>query len=345
MSQAKDNKNANIDDTPSAVPEMARSENDIPAEVLEKMNDVIGDIEETPGDEEKEQEDIDKDSEKEESEEQEELEEKEQDVEGREKSEGGDAEDSEEIDSRLVAAARDLGWSDDEIVQTAETNIKILEDLADLMDMVDVGKSQPIQTPVVEKEKQDEIGKIELNKEELTKLKEDFGEGATSVIKNLAGKLNTAIDTVNTLKGSVDNLSGADAQQQELINMQIANEVFDEASKEFPTLSTTDKLPRTPDGNFISTNRAFRQRSKIFDVAHAFASSGMNFKEAMREAMKWYKGENVKEVVEDKVVKDLNKRKRKFSPKPTRKHSKRTFKDKDSEAEHFMGELYDKLGN
>jgi len=259
----------------------------------------------------------------------------------------------EEINPRLIAAGKRRGWSDEKIVKTAESDESILEDLAELYDDID---ERPVKEPVPMAQvakaeekvvsKKDEISKAKVD-EALAKMSEQYGdEVVADVIRPMSEKQNMLIDELNLIKGQIgqfreDRRVGTVAQ-----NIKMANEIFDSESEAFPVLGKTEDMPLKPDGTYDTKSTAFRERSSVYDVAEMFVTAkGMSFRSAMTEALKWYSAGGAGKVAEDKIIKALNARKKKFSPRPTRRKGEvKTYATKDEEHADIIQQAKVKAG-
>jgi len=243
-------------------------------------------------------------------------------------------EEKEEIDPRLVAAGKRRGWSDDKIIKTAESDESILEDLAELYDDIDSrpAKTEPAKKAEEKVSRKDEISKTKVD-EALTKLSEQYGDDVVAdVIRPMAEKQDALVDELNTIKGQMGQFREDKEISAKAQNLKTANEVFDSESEAFPALGKTEDLPLKPDGTYDERSPAFKERARIYDTAEMFAARGMSFKSAMAEAFKWYAGDGAEKVAGDKIVKALNARKKKFSPRPTRRKGEvKTYATKDEQ--------------
>jgi hypothetical protein len=266
-------------------------------------------------------------------------------IEGEDVKPEAEVEEGEEIDPRLVRAARKRGYSDERIVELAETSPEILEDIAKLVESVEsTGNVIAPQPQVEQPQKQEEVAKELIDNEALKELREAFGDEAANIIAGLGNTITSLSSEVKALRGE----SEESTQQREYDHMvrkyNTANTHFDEASKEFPELGTSDKLARLPDGELDKRTSEFQTRAQIFRVAELFETQGMSFDAAMKEAMIHYKGKGGEKALKRKVVKDLNKAKKKFSPRPTNKHHQKKYASEEDKAHDTMQDIYTKLG-
>lgn len=257
------------------------------------------------------------------------------------------AEDSETepIPQEQINIARRLGWSDDYIVEVANSNPEILEDMVTLA-------GRQIQQPQVEtkvepapKEKQEVKGvdKVELDAEALKKMKDSYGdEVVDSVILPLMGGLNKTIDQLNTLRGQVSGVEETNQANQAEKNFNEANTVFDGLTQTFTIFGKTDELPRLADGKYDVSSPAVQVRGEVFKVAMAFQTSGMSWTDSLKNAVRWYQGEHAEKSLERKIVKGLIDRKKKFSPRPTSKKTTQKFESREDEGVQLVRKAYKK---
>ena len=249
---------------------------------------------------------------------------------------------TEPIPQDQINIARRRGWSDEKIVKIAEENPEILED------MVALAGQQTIQPQVetkvepapIEKQEAKGVDKVELDAEALKKMKDSYGdEVVDSVILPLMGGLNNTIDQLNSLRGTVSGVEQTNQATQAKKNFDEANTVFDGLTETFTVFGKTDELPRTANGSFDVNSSAVQARGEVFKVASAFAASGMSWTDSLKNSVRWYKGEHAEKSLERKIVKGLNSRKKKFSPRPTSKKTKQTFVSREEEGEALVRKI------
>jgi len=255
----------------------------------------------------------------------------------------GDTDDTEPIPQEQVNIARRLGWSDDYIVEVASNNPEILED------MVALAGRQTQQPQVQQKEEPapkktqevKEVGKVELDGEALKKMKDNYGdEVVDAVIKPLADGLNKTIDELNALRGNVSGVEQTNKQNQAIKDFEEANAVFDKLSETFEVFGKTETLPKLADGSFDMKSPAVKARADLFRVAHIFRSGGDSWQDSLKNAVRWYKGENAEKSLERKIVKKINSRRKKFSPRPTSKRTKQKVGSREEEGVKLVEDAY-----
>lgn len=229
----------------------------------------------------------------------------------------------EEIPDRLVSAGRRRGYSDDKIMKLAEDAPEVLEDLADLQEMVsDVGTEMPPPPTDQEKkeapEKPEDVEKIHIETELI-----EAGDDVKNVIKKLQDGYNSMVDQVNNLQGKQtehDKSLNSFTQQQTEDYVRRVDSFFDQAAKDFPELGDSKELS--------VENMEFRQ--KVHDDAFALTQNGRPFGEALEFVLNAHKGQKSEQEVKKSVAKDLNRRKKSFTARPShRKTAAKTTSPKD----------------
>ena len=230
----------------------------------------------------------------------------------------------EEIDPKLVSAARTLGWSDEKIEAVASQDISVLEDIARMRTILAEPEPEKKGEEDVTKS---EVSKVVLDKDALDSLATAYGADVVDkVIKPLADTLNATIDRLGRTEKSLDGITGRfseqderDKQQQNLARFNSANKFFDDQSKDYPELGLFEKMPKESNGKFKMSSPEFKARSQIYEKAEIFRNAGYNSDSALKEAMVWYKGLGGEAKIEQKLVTEINDRKKKFIARPTQK--------------------------
>jgi len=254
-------------------------------------------------------------------------------------------EETEPIPQEQVNIARRLGWSDDKIVEVAENNPEILEDMVTLAgrQTQQPQVEQKVVPVATQKQEVKGIDKVNLDEEALGKMKEAYGdEVVNSVVAPLVAGLNTTIDQLNTLRSQVDGVEQTNAANQAKKNFEEANAVFDDLTETFEVFGKTDELPRTADGSYDVNSPAVQVRGQLYEVAQAFHASGKTWSDSLKEAVRWYKGDHAEKALERKLIKDLNSRKKKFSPRPTNKKTVRAFRSREEEGVELVRKALEK---
>jgi hypothetical protein len=245
------------------------------------------------------------------------------------------------LDPRLEAAGKTLGWSDDKIRSVAETDMTILEDIATRLEESESHRQET---------KDDKDGAASeqaglVDEEALTKLKEKLGEGGEEVldalIKTIEGKFSDKFKQVDDFRKSEEK----NREMQEMAGRAaIADDVFDTHSEQFKEFGKSDELARNDKGELINSPEV-KVRNAIYKVASMFhKANGGSFKAAMEEAVQHYAGGQAANIATRRVVKDLKKQSKRFTPKPTGKKTVRVFKNTDAKASHIVRRAMRKAG-
>lgn len=252
---------------------------------------------------------------------------------------------TEEIDPWLVDAAHAAGWSDGEIEKVASDNY-------DLFVRTFTPKVKP-----AEKEAVPPVGdtkplsKIKLDAETTQKWVDAYGQDAVdSAIKPMAETLNATIDQLNEVRTGLGKVQGRFTEQdrqtegqRRVAKLQDANRMFDEESKNYPELGTTEKLPMT-DGKVITSSPEFKTRSEIYGIAEVFHTTGVSWPSALKQAMTWYAGKVGEKRVEQRLITDINKDKKRWVARPDHKKVEREFASPDEAKKAIVGAAKEKAG-
>lgn len=229
----------------------------------------------------------------------------------KEDTEDEDSDEFEEIPQRLIDAGKRRGYSDEKIVQLAEQNPEVLEDLAELQELLsDTGDDIPEvkasqEQSEKEPEKPKDVEKIRIETDLL-----EAGEDVKNVIKKLEKGYNSMVDRVNELQSTQaqqnESLSSFSQQQADEYVRRV-DSFFDQAAKDYPQLGETK--------NLSLENKEFRQ--KVHDDAVALAQNGRKFGEALEFVLNAHKGQESEKTVKKKIANDLERRQKKFSARPS----------------------------
>jgi len=242
------------------------------------------------------------------------------------------------VDPKLIAAGRELGWSDDKILAIVETDESVLTDLADLQASRKKDESDG-------KDEQEGAESAVLTDEQKVSLREKMGDEVADILIKQQEDLRSVSEELADVRKFRASSEEDAARAVSMRKLETANEIFDRAFDTFPEIGKTDELPRTPDGSIRTMSNECKVRSEIYSVAEMFfQTNGGSFESAMDEALSWYGGRDGKKSVVRTVVKDLNRRKRKFSPKPTKKKTKLVFKDANQKAGYIVKQAKRKAG-
>lgn len=242
-----------------------------------------------------------------------------------------EGEGEEEIDKRLVIAARARGFSDKRIVELAENSPDVLEAIAD---MYDATKAFPaLRNPEtkeddkkVEEPKKPELGRIKINADLL-----DTDEGTREALSQIESNYNKLVETVENLNSQLgnqdENISSLKNQQQQQYFKQV-DDYFDSMSKDYPEVGVSS--------NLSSDQTDFR--IAVHNEAAALAQAGLySMPEALSFALKARTADKAKERLAD----NLKRRKKEITNRPS--HRKESIKQYDSNEEKVMDVIGQKL--
>jgi hypothetical protein len=273
-------------------------------------------------------------------------------------SDGDDNADGESDDTSAGDISEDelavLGWSKEELSRIAEVNPKILDDVRELIKRTsekpsdDKEKAAAESTKVKDGDKEDASVKAVVTKEELEAVKGKMGEEAFGILTKLLDHTNSLQATIGELQAERVAENETAKEQKLVADFRIANKKMDELAKDFPILSNTNKLPKDADGKLDSRNASVRERAAIWNHAEALLQAHVSnsFEEALEESVNWYRGKNGKNLAMREVVRDLNKNKKRFTPRPTHKHTKPKEVDESTAEgkEKVMNDIFNEIG-
>ncbi|KKL67710.1 hypothetical protein LCGC14_2132260 [marine sediment metagenome] len=216
-----------------------------------------------------------------------------------------------------------LGWDKETLEKLREINPKLLDDVKVLID-----KSEKIEPDSEDEDTDDtKVSSVKDTEFDLSKLDE-----LRKTDSNAADLLETMITQVKTLTTSLNTVTAEEQERKEKVeqetlvrNFRHANSQMDELSKDFPILGLEKDLPKTSDGAFDSRSGAVRERSVVWNNAVGMYNAGLGdtFEDALADAVTLYKGKNGENLSMRQVVKDLNKRKKSFTARPTHKQTQK----------------------
>lgn len=243
------------------------------------------------------------------------------------------------LDPRLEAAGKKMGWSEDKIISIAQTDQSILVDLADRFEKEDTAHRQE------ESSEDTPTGDTGLSADAIAKLKEKFGDEVAEIIIGQT-KQNTELSEQLKEVQQFTKKTKDDAQYQaEARRVEVASELFDNASESFPEFGTTAKLPVEASGVIDLNSPQMKAREKVYNTAAMFQKmEGGTFASAMNEALAWHAGRNKTVHTQREIVKDLNARKQHFSPKPSRRKMAKVYKNTDAKGADIVKEAKRRAG-
>ena len=234
-------------------------------------------------------------------------------------------EEGELISEKFIAAASELGWTDEDITAFAADYSD--KELDEMIPFLSVEEPQQESASVKEDEKllqeekpdKKESEELKAIRQELADLKKDFG----------------AVKEDKAAKEQVDLGRRVDI-------------AFDRAGEKFKVFGLTEELPRFPagprKGEMIPTSPAFKARSDVYSVAVKFMTGGDSVDDAMAQALDWYKGKNLEKDVKRNLVKDLKRNEKKLSAKRMGKEAVKVYEDEDDRKAAVVREAARKRG-
>ncbi len=248
----------------------------------------------------------------------------------------GDAE--EEIPDDLVTAARSRGIDDEKIVWYYENAPEVLESLAESAELVrtsrpETGEEKPAK-PAEEEAKDEPLKHINVGEQFL-----DLPDGVGDVVKTLQTALNEHMDVINGLKeqitASSEEMVGFRKSQQANAVRQL-DEVFDAVSSKIPELGNLKTLtaPQAASRQFVhQVALAYQKETKCSD------------QDAFEVGYSALRGRVSEKKLKGRIINDLEKRKKKFSPRPRggRRNIAPQATDERTRVEGVIGEHLDKM--
>jgi len=215
------------------------------------------------------------------------------------------------IPQNQVDIARKLGYSDEEIIKTAEDHPERLENMVKLysepslsqreMPKVEVQKEEKKETPKLDHIKIDDLGDLE----------PESAKAVSAILK----AHNALIDHTNKQAESLDRLgeqtAGIERKGQEEAVGKI-DAFFDDASEHLPELGKVGSL----------TVDQAKARTEVYGIANIFQNTrGVSERKALEDATYLFglgkiDLDTVEKEAEERVKEKLNKQKKKMSPKP-----------------------------
>lgn len=259
----------------------------------------------------------------------------------------GDEDKYEDIPDFVVEAARAHGLTDEEIVKAAETNPKLLDALSatyqEFRNMAERVRGAPPTQEVAQAIREPvQTPQTKLDKVTLPDMSEFDPETAT-IMKALADQNSKLVDAVSSLQEELGGFkkAGEINKQQEVLNYSVkVDGFFDRAGLQ--QLGQTNVL-----------NQVQRQtRKDVHDMALVLGRSttSATLEESLSKAVKAYKVmHDISEVQDPKkaevdLVKKLQTRKQKFSPRPGGHKTTPSFKTEDERVMDVMGRKAEELG-
>lgn len=243
----------------------------------------------------------------------------------------------EEIDPRFVDAARRYGWSDDRIVQYAESHDD--RDCVMLTSMMESGALPDKETATEETSRTaDYAGALK---------QLEASEGIDDLTKQVLKSLVTDLQNTKAQLKSIQVVQGeatkTNDQQEWLSRLRAADEQLDNASKEFKELGVAKTLKRMPDGSLNPNDPAVQAREEVFKMAIVLFKSGSSWDKSVRDSLRWYKGGR-EDVVETNVLKKIKANERRITPQREQRHQTKSYTSEVEEKASVVNRALSKYG-
>ncbi len=221
-----------------------------------------------------------------------------------------------DIPDAFVSAAEADGWQLKDIQDFASN--KTDEELLELIPhLIDEEEEEETEEPV--KEEKSETS--EEADDEIEALKSSIREELREeLLKEYGSKLEV-----------LDDFRAEQASRQNIQVFETANDLMDEASKDLPVFGTFEEIPRFThgprEGEPVPTSPQFKARAEVFQLAADLMSAGrsQSMKDAMGDALAWYRGKHGQKETERKVIKSLKQQQTKLSGSRTGKEVKKEY--------------------
>ena len=248
-------------------------------------------------------------------------------------------------------AVEALGWSGDDIIEFASkgNNGKPYTDeqlKAMIPELLSQSEEDSDKTTKAGEQDTKQVTKPD-TKSEVSDDNKENQELREQIKKEVIEEL--GLGDVQELRDSIQQTKENQVAQIETARINRANELFDNASKEFDIFGLTKDLPKYPagknKGSYILSSPAMKARAEVFGDALAFMSHYESpIDEAMGKALDAYKGKHLKDDVKRGVIKDLKKHERNLSGSRTSKEVKKSYDSKRDEEIDYIRNLQQAAG-
>ncbi|MHA2063280.1 MAG: hypothetical protein ACXABY_02745 [Candidatus Thorarchaeota archaeon] len=257
-------------------------------------------------------------------------------------SDSSSKEDTVVLTPRLVAAGETLGWDEARIKRVAASDVTILEDLASQLE----NKESHRRDDKDDKDGTSNTDEGQTESPALKKLREKLGDEADDVLNTIAAGVRESLSSefadVKELKDATAKKAAAD---ESAARENIANQVFDMVADTFNEFGKTKDIPTTADGQLDFESGQMKVRAEVYSMAMKFhKANGGSFELALRDAVQHYAGGQREQIAVRQIVKDANRNKKRFTPKPTRRKTVKVFKNSQDKAAHIGREAKRKAG-
>lgn len=243
----------------------------------------------------------------------------------------------------FIRAAQSAGWSAQEIQTYAAEHTN--EDLMMLTNLLKQDDTVPVTGTQEANVKDEDTKQFELDDDVLKQIADDSGEGTANLIKSLATELNSARSEIAAIKKDFGDIQQQNKQDESKAQLYAANEMFDAAAEQLPSLGKTDELPTYPDGGLVTNSPEMEARDGVYRRAVAMTQLGLSFRDAMKDALQWYKGGLVEQELEGSILKDLKRNEKRLSPKRSDKQTTQKFTSERERRSALVNEIARKHGN
>lgn len=242
----------------------------------------------------------------------------------------------EDIPQDQVDVARSLGYSDDQIVQLAESNPRVLEDMVKLHTARQAVPSQ---------------GEVKRDTQEpkpAEKLEHVNIPGLDKMPAESQAALTAMLQAHNAM---IDKLNAQNEQLAKVQETETKKTVEEQAAYErkidsyFDSIS--EHLPEVGKGNVDQSQQLARQ--EIYGIAYMLQQTrGVDLDTALDEAsymwgLSKYDLDDLEKQAEERVREKLNKNKKRFTPRPGGQKTNKKYRNMDEEALDILGKGLDGL--
>jgi hypothetical protein len=252
-----------------------------------------------------------------------------------------------DVDQRLVNAARRRGWGDEKILKYYESDSTVLEDVANLMDRIDLVQDKKPEDKPEEKPAEEPKGikKVAFTDDQKEALEAKYGEGIIAeVLQPILDANNQLVDQVNALSTKDQEAMTKAANDEVCERADAFMKMLDASEKDYPELGKWENVPTLPDGKLDTRNPVVKVRSEIYEVFESFVATGRTPKQAQEDAMLWYGAKQGGDKAEKKVIEKLNGRKKKFINRPGQRKVAKKFESVDDMKRSVVQEAMSKAG-
>ena len=244
---------------------------------------------------------------------------------------------------RLVAAGESLGWDEARIKRVAKSDVSILEDLASQLENTESHRQDSNKDG---KDGASDSTEGQAESPVLKKLREKLGDEADEVLSTIAAGVRESLASefadVKDLKEATKKKAVA---EESAARENIANQVFDMVAATYGEFGKTEDIPTTAEGELDFDSDQMKVRAAVYDQAMKFhKANGGSFELAMRDAVQHYAGGQRDQVAVRQIVKDVNRNKKRFTPRPTRRKTVKVFKSSQDKAAHIGREAKRRAG-